>query len=263
MAKSATRIKTYSLRLNHQGKRKGINLREIRDIRFGTHGPQIYNDKFYGTDLEIIAHGAFSVQISNPDVFVRKFLPANTKYYSFDAPNVRDQIVSEFLQSFIIALNSLSGTYRVSQLTGHSKEICAAIANDPHYAGTWSTRFGFAMVSVAIESIAFTEESRELVKKYSENRMGVQAYDGVAQRNSDMAAQQKMAEGIQEHGFGNAGGMVLGLNLANSLGTSQNETKEVPLDERIETLRKLKGLLDEGILTQEEFDRKKKELMGL
>jgi hypothetical protein len=34
-------------------------------------------------------------------------------------------------------------------------------------------------------------------------------------------------------------------------------------DEQIETLKKLKDLLDAGILTQEEFDAKKKEIMGL
>ena len=240
-----------------------VNLREIRGIKYGTRGPQIYNDLFYGTDLEITAHGTFTIQVSNPEVFVRRFLPANTRYYSFDDPNARDQVVSEFLQSFIVALNSLSGTYRVSQLAGHSKEICAAIANDPHYSGTWPERFGFAMVSVAIENIEFTGESRELVKKYSDNRMSVQAYDGVTQKASDIAAQQKMAEGIEKHGFGNAAGMVLGVNMANGLGAPQNEMKESTLDERIETLRKLKGLVDEGILTQEEFERKKKELMGL
>ncbi len=35
------------------------------------------------------------------------------------------------------------------------------------------------------------------------------------------------------------------------------------LDERIEALRKLKDLADAGILTQEEFDQKKKQLLNL
>lgn len=30
-----------------------VNLREIRDIKFGTRGPLMYNDLFYGTDLEM------------------------------------------------------------------------------------------------------------------------------------------------------------------------------------------------------------------
>ena len=36
---------------------------------------------------------------------------------------------------------------------------------------------------------------------------------------------------------------------------------EESLDAKIETLKKLKELLDIGILTQEEFDAKKKELI--
>ena len=39
--------------------------------------------------------------------------------------------------------------------------------------------------------------------------------------------------------------------------------EEVSTDMQIEQLRKLKQLLDEGIITQEEFDLKRKEIMGL
>ncbi|MFR8256633.1 MAG: SHOCT domain-containing protein [Ruthenibacterium sp.] len=34
-------------------------------------------------------------------------------------------------------------------------------------------------------------------------------------------------------------------------------------DEQIETLKKLKELVDMGVLSQDEFDKKKKEIMGL
>lgn len=54
-----------------------VNLREIRGIRFGTRGPLAYNDFFYGTDLEIYSYGTLSVEVVNPVVFVRNFLPLN------------------------------------------------------------------------------------------------------------------------------------------------------------------------------------------
>lgn len=54
-----------------------------------------------------------------------------------------------------------------------------------------------------------------------------------------------LAQGMTPRGEGVTGGSVL------------------PLDEQIEAVKQLKELLDEGMLSQEEFDAKKKEIMGL
>ena len=47
-----------------------VNLREIRNIKFGTKGPQIYNDHYYGVDLEVSAFGAFTIQVVDPEKFI-------------------------------------------------------------------------------------------------------------------------------------------------------------------------------------------------
>ena len=111
--------------------------------------------------------------------------------------------------------------------------------------------------------IEFSDDSRELVKQYSSKKMDMKAYDDVSQRTSNIAAQQKIAEGIRDNGLGNSGGMVYGLNIAQNLGPTAETKSKMSLDEQIETLKKLKELVDIGILTQEEFDAKKKEIMGL
>ena len=55
--------------------------------------------------------------------------------------------------------------------------------------------------------------------------------------------------------------MAQGINPVNA---SQNESNaKMSLDEQIDALKKLKELVDAGILTQEEFDAKKKQIMGL
>lgn len=244
-----------------------VNLREIRNIYFGTHGPQVYNDLFYGVDLEIYSYGSFTVQIVDPVVFVRNFVPANVNYYSFDDSKVRAQLLSEFLQSFSVALNSLSSTYRVSQLPSQANAISEQIAQDSFNAGTWPERFGFKLVKVGIENIEFSEQSRELVNKYSANKMNLSAYEDVSQKASNIAAQQKMAEGVQTHGFGDMGGMVFGMNMAQGMaqntGANAQPKPQMSFDEQIEALQKLKSLLDAGVLTQDEFDAKKREIMGL
>lgn len=247
-----------------------VNLREMRGLKFGTRGPLAYNDLFYGTDLEVFSYGSFSVQVSDPELFVRNFVPANVSSYSLDDPQARSQLLSEFLNSFIAAVNSLSATYRVSQLPSQTNEIAAAISSEDENAGTWPERFGLRLASVAIENIEFSDESRELVRQFSEKKMGVRAYEDVSQRAANVAAQQMIAQGVRDNGLGDGGGMLFGMNLAQSLDpqnasspSSQGSPSATSLDDQIETLKKLKDLLDLGILSQQEFDAKKREILGL
>jgi membrane protease subunit (stomatin/prohibitin family) len=244
-----------------------VNLREIRDIKFGTRGPLLYNDLYYGTDLEILAFGAFSIKISDAERFIKNYVPANVTYYSFDSKEAKEQILSEFLQSFVDALNTLSTTYRISQLPSQINEISQAIASDSDNAGTWLERFGFEIVKVSIQNIEFSEDSRELVRQYSSNKMNLKAYDDVSQKSSNVAAQQKIAQGIQDNGLGDGAGMIFGMNMAQGMNPQNaapvSQKPSLSFDEQIEAVKKMKDLLDAGILTQEEFDIKKKEIMGI
>lgn len=243
-----------------------VNMREIRNIKFGTKGPLLYNDLFYKTDLEVYAYGTFSLQVINPVLFIRNFVPANVLYYSFDNPNVRGQLLSELRHSLAVAINSLSNQCRISQLPSMSDEIANRIRNDNNNAGTWEKRFGIKIIQVCIENIEFTDASRELVRSYSQKRMEMAAYDSVAQQTANIAAQQKVASGIQEKGLGDSAGMVFGMNYAQNMGNNfqQNQVASVDsIEKQIEALNQLKGLLDNNVLTQEEFNAKKREILNL
>lgn len=254
-----------------------VNLRELRGIKFGTRGPLAYNDLYYETDLEVYAYGLFSVKIVEPVAFVRNFLPVNVGSYSFNDLESRSQLVAEFLHSFIVALNSLSTEYRISQLPSQAGRIADQIRLEGENAGTWKERFGIELCGVAIENIEFSDESRELVRGYSEKKMSVRAYEGVSAQAGNMAAQQMIAEGVRENGLGDGGNMLFGLGLAGSLNpqnASQTTDAAAPskdidakptpsIDDQVETLKKLKELVDVGILTPEEFAAKKKQLLGL
>ena len=62
------------------------------------------------------------------------------------------------------------------------------------------------------------------------------------------------------------GGMLFGMNMAQSMnpnGEVKTNAPAMSFDEQIEALKKLKELLDIGVLSQDEFEKKKKEIMGL
>lgn len=255
-----------------------VNLRELRGIKFGTRGPLAYNDLYYETDLEVYAYGLFSIKIVEPVAFVRNFLPANARSYSFNDLESRSQLVAEFLHSFIVALNSLSTEYRISQLPSQAGKIADQIRSECENAGSWKERYGIELCGVAVENIEFSDDSRELVRSYSEKKMSVRAYEGVSAQAGNMAAQQMIAEGVRENGLGDGGNMLFGLGLAGSLNpqNASQATEEAAsakdvearpaatsVDDQVETLKKLKELVDMGILTPEEFAAKKKQLLGL
>ena len=264
-----------------------VNLREIRGIKFGTRGPLAYNDLFYGTDLEVFAYGQLSLQVVDAERFVRNFLPANTYSYSLDDQSARSMLIAEFLASFIVATNALSSEVRISQLPSHVNEIRRTILDEDDNAGTWEDRFGIRLVQVAIENIEFSDDSRELIKSYAKKKLDVSAYEGISKQAADVAAQQMIAEGVRDNGFGDAGGMMFGMGLAGMLnplnasaasaagegsssggaprkGSAEDSVGAArSFENQVEAIKKFKELFDAGILTQEEFDAKKREILGL
>ncbi len=248
---------------NTQKKITFINLREIRNIKFGTRGPLIYNDLFYKVDLGILSYGTFTLQVTNAKKLVKNFIPANVDRYTFQDLTTRQALLSDFLQSFIVVLNSLSDKYRISSLPAHANEISEVISKDPNNAGTWEERFGLKIVKVSIENIEFTEDSNELIKQYNQSRMSVSAFEGVNEQVANMAAQQKIAEGVKNKGLGNGGGLMMGMNLASGMNPLNGQTVNGGSNTNFIQITEFKKLLDAGIITQEEFDIKKKELLGL
>lgn len=254
-----------------------VNLREIRGLKFGTRTPMAYHDLFYSADLELIAFGSFSLQVVDPVTFARNFLPANSRRYSFDSQGAKEQISAELLQAFITAVSALSRTRRLPEMPAHAGEIAQAMADDSGVLGSWIARYGLDLVRVGIESIEFSPQSRELVRQFTANRLSVSAFEGISQQASNVLAQQKIAQGIQDHGFGDAAGLAVGLGVVNGLNpftaapvapssTAAAMSGPLPaasIDDQIESVKKLKELVDAGILTEEEFQLKKKQVMGL
>lgn len=252
-----------------------VNLRELRGLKFGTRAPMAYHDLFYNADLELTAFGSFALQVVDPVTFVRNFLPANSRHYSFDSPGAQEQISAEFLQAFITAVNALSRTRRLPEMPAHAGEIAHAMADDSGVLGSWITRYGLDLVNIGIESIEFSPSSREIVRQFASSRLSVSAYEGISQQASNVLAQQRIAQGIQDHGLGDAAGLAVGLGVVNGLNpfnaapvgsTTVDGSVPAPslaIDDQIEAVKKLKELVDAGILTEEEFQAKKKQVMGL
>lgn len=145
-----------------------INLQEIKGIRFGTSSPLNYFDNFYNAELFLRAHGNYSLRITDPILFYTNAIPKNKS--QVDINDINEQYLAEFLTALQTAINKMSADgERISYVPSKSMELSK-------YMGTvlddsWREFRGMEIVSVAVASISYTDDSVKLINMRNQGAM--------------------------------------------------------------------------------------------
>lgn len=145
-----------------------INLQEIKGIRFGTSSPLNYFDNFYNAELFLRAHGNYSLRITDPILFYTNAIPKNKS--QVDINDINEQYLAEFLTALQTAINKMSADgERISYVPSKSMELSK-------YMGTvlddsWRELRGMEIVSVAVASISYTDDSLKLINMRNQGAM--------------------------------------------------------------------------------------------
>ncbi|MGX0269235.1 SPFH domain-containing protein [Enterococcus casseliflavus] len=145
-----------------------INLQEIKGIRFGTSSPLNYFDNFYNSELFLRAHGNYSLRITDPILFYTNAIPKNKS--QVDINDINEQYLAEFLTALQTAINKMSADgERISYVPSKSMELSK-------YMGTvlddsWRELRGMEIVSVAVASISYTDDSVKLINMRNQGAM--------------------------------------------------------------------------------------------
>jgi len=107
-----------------------VNLREVRNLKFGTPGPLPYKDfslvapgSVQAPVLRLKARGQYSVRVVDPIRFFRNFLPSNVRSYTLADSAATSQLTQEFITAFQAAVQSLSRTVDIASLAAHGPEL--------------------------------------------------------------------------------------------------------------------------------------------
>lgn len=145
-----------------------INLQEIKGIRFGTSSPLNYFDNFYNAELFLRAHGNYSLRITDPILFYTNAIPKNKS--QVDINDINEQYLAEFLTALQTAINKMSADgERISYVPSKSMELSK-------YMGTvlddsWRELRGMEIVSAAVASISYTDDSVKLINMRNQGAM--------------------------------------------------------------------------------------------
>lgn len=253
-----------------------VNLKEIPNNRFGTQSEIYWDDAYMNAQVGAMARGTYSFKVIDPLLFVKNFVPAS--YIGQDAGvfDIGDMDNDQGSQLFTEVVGSLAGAFSIYTNDPSKGNRITKIQSDPAGLGLalsqaveetfkWKTDRGLEIVKVAISAIEYDEDSKTLLSD-------VKKADALSGARGNSFMQQSVARGIQSAGENPNGGtsamafMGFGANAAGGMmgGLQQPVAQpQQPQEDPYEKLTKLKKLLDDGVISQADFDAAKSKLLGV
>lgn len=265
-----------------------VNLKEIPNNKFGTQSEIYWDDAFLGTQVGAITRGTYTVKIVDPLLFVKNFVPA--KYLVADAPifdfgDIDNEACEQLFSEVVGTLSAAFSKYtndpekgnRITKIQADQIGFAKAMSAAVEEAYQWRETRGLEIVKTAILAIEYDEDTKKLMSD-------VKKADALSGARGNSFMQQAAARGLQsadENGGGAgmafmgmganvAGNMMNGFAQENtpssynpSFAKNQNNTQNGASEDPTAKLLKMKELLDAGAITAEDYEKVKKQLLGL
>ena len=265
-----------------------VNLKEIPNNKFGTQSEIYWDDAFLGTQVGAITRGTYTIKIVDPLLFVKNFVPA--KYLVADAPifdfgdmdnDACEQLFSEVVGTLSAAFSKYTNDpekgNRITKIQADQIGFAKAMSEAVEEAYQWKETRGLEIVKTAILAIEYDEDTKRLMSD-------VKKADALSGARGNSFMQQAAARGLESAGENGGGAgmafMGMGANVAGnmmngfaqentpssynpSFANNQNNTQNGASEDPTAKLLKMKELLDAGAITAEDYEKVKKQLLGL
>lgn len=271
-----------------------VNLKEIPNNKFGTQSEIYWDDAYLNAQVGAIMRGTYTLKIVDPILFVKNFVPA--KYFTSNAPvfDFADMNNEAATQLFNEVVGTLSATFsnytndpnkgnRIAKIQADQIGLAQAMSQTVEEAYQWKSDRGLEIVKTAILAIEYDSDTKALLSD-------VKKADALSGSRGNSFMQQSVARGIQAAGENGGGAgmafMGMGMNASGNMmaGMQQPESAPNPFihlssnqsqsqsavaqqsisqEDPYEELKKLKELLDGGIISEADFEAKKKNILGI
>ncbi len=274
-----------------------INKVNVLDMSWGTPGPIPMMDPKYNLLINVIANGSMGVRISDSRKFVVKIVG---QVPSISADDVKRYIKGVMMANIKNSIaDIIQGGVSILEIHSHLYELSEKMQKKinektiPEW-GIELVNFYFNSITAQdsdLEALRLTSEKRmkgmadielERARKLSDTDIEVQKKNALGDAaweklmNNDLmktfAENQGNGNGMASMGAGIGMGMAMASNLSNMMSSSTPPmgspaptpapAPEAPQDDPIKALGKLKQLLDAGLITEEDYAQKKKEILS-
>lgn len=226
-----------------------INTTRFINNEWNTPNPILLRDKDMNM-VRITAFGKYSFRVSDVNVFLNEIFGARHLNMTYDIVSFMNSFVSEAVALALgesdVPVLDMAVKYR-----SMSQKIC-------EYVNERCFPLGFEIPELMIENISLPEEVERLIDEQS--GIGMAAKDmGTFMQYQTARAMRDASK--QKGGLAGLGaGYALGNKMVENL-PQQNPSTAEPSN--VEKIREYKALLDEHLITEEEFTELKRKLLGI
>jgi membrane protease subunit (stomatin/prohibitin family) len=230
---------------------------DVVNQSWGTASPVKYMDAEYKLPVELGMYGNYSMRIEDPVKLFKDIIGAKDQYTTADAKAL---ILSRLPQTLISYLAQSKFSYLDidSQLQVISDALSAQLNNE-------FINLGLLLKDFKIQGTNFDKETQKRIGKIADITADSRAAAEGGLTYLEIEKLKALRDAARNEGGLAGAGLQLGFGM--EIGKALEDKKEelTTYNNQVDPvvqLQKLKLLLDEGILTQEEFDGKKKEILS-
>jgi membrane protease subunit (stomatin/prohibitin family) len=243
-----------------------VNMADFIDMKWGTMEPVTFRDSEFGM-VRLRAFGSYAMAIADPQLFVNKIVGTQGLY---DTGQIED-----YLRNIIVSrFNDMMGKTMTTLLDLPSKY------NDVGAGLRASVTDDFANLGLNLKAFYITSITPpDDVSKKIDERTGMGVIGNMNQYLQYQTAQAIGGVGQGGGGGGNVGdaagtgvglgaGMGIGAGMAQIIGQGMSQAQQAgqqaqqPHDDPVAKLQQLKDMLDKGLITQEQYDAKRNDILS-
>ncbi len=229
---------------------------ETVNQNWGTATPVKYMDPLYKIPVELGANGSFSFRIKNGLHLFTHVTGSQERYLVQDA---RHLLQSRFPQAMaaVLATSGFSYQHIDAQLPVLSESIRQQLAGELE-------NLGFELTDFKVNGTVFDDGTKERIGKVADITAESMAAAEGGLTYVEMEKLKALRDAARNEGGLAGAGLQLGvgMELGKAFDAAKTRQLDAPAGDVVVKLQQLKLLLNEGIITQEEFDDKKKEWLA-
>ena len=236
---------------------------KILNQKWGTRSVIKYEDPKYNFPVGLLAFGNYSFRISEPKHFFINVVGHNSGFSSSD---FKEAMNSRIVQPLTDYLAESQFTY--TEIDKNRDEIAADLLKK---LGEDFKKLGFELTDFRLEGTSFDESTMNRINRIANVSADVEAARVAGLDYANLQKIEAMRDAARNEGGGAGVGMGIGAGMgfgqmmANGMASGFTNSGNAAPDQHndpVVKLQKLKQMLDAQLITQEEYDAKKKEILS-